>query len=400
MEQPLLDVLMRRAYPELAAGLRARIPRIVERWTTLVRQSVPQADELTFAQLRDDLPVVLEQQARALEADRAGPTRKLIEIAPKHGETRFHQNFRIDELLAEYQFLRPVVIEELAVELRRSLVPEEAVALHAVLDLAVRRGAAAFVEHQTQQLKAATEAQSKYLSFLSHDLRGGLNGVFLMIEVLRRELVKEPKFAESLEDLEMMRRSIFETVGTMDRFLHAERFRKGKVQVKPGRVDLSHLIAEVATQFAYQAKDKGLELQVDRGEPCPAVSDRELLGMILQNLLSNAIKYTQRGGVRLSARPARDGGGCLVAVADDGPGIPNERLSELFGSFTRGDTHGQPGVGLGLSIARQAADLLGARLWAESQEGKGSTFFLQLPKDLPTPASRPAEATAAAQKSN
>src|SRR5204862_5745745 len=71
MEQPLLDVLMRHAYPELAQGLRARIGRIVERWTALVRQSVPQADELTFAQLTDDLPIVLEQQARALEADRA-----------------------------------------------------------------------------------------------------------------------------------------------------------------------------------------------------------------------------------------------------------------------------------------------------------------------------------------
>ena len=380
MEQPLLDVLMRRAYPELAAALRARIPRIVERWAGLVRQSLPRADELTFAQLRDDLPIVLEQDARALEADRAGPTEKLIAMTPKHGETRFHQNFRIDELFIDYQLLRPVVIEELTLQLGRTLGPEEAVALHAVLDLAVRSGAAAFVEHQTQQLKAATEAQSKYLSFLSHDLRGGLNGVFLMIEVLRRELVKEPKFVESLEDLELMRRSIFETVGTMDRFLHAERFRKGKVQVKPSRVDLGHVMAEVSTQYSYQAKDKNLDLQIDRSEPCQSITDRELLGMILQNLLSNAIKYTKRGVVRMAARPARDG--CLVSVSDEGPGIPKDRLSELFGSFTRGDTHGQPGVGLGLSIARQAADLLGARLWAESDLGKGSTFYLQLPREL------------------
>ena len=106
--------------------------------------------------------------------------------------------------------------------------------------------------------------------------------------------------------------------------------------------------------------------------------------MILQNLLSNAIKYTQQGGVRLSARPVdNNGGGCLVAVVDQGPGLPKERLSELFGTFTRGDTHGQPGVGLGLSIARQAADLLGAKLWAESEPGKGSTFYLQLPKEPP-----------------
>ena len=388
MDQPLLDVLMRHSYPELAAALRARIPRIVQRWAASVRQSLPRADELTFAQLRDDLPIVLEQDARALEADWAGPTEKLLEMTPKHGETRFHQNFRIDELLAEFQLLRPIVIEELTDQLSRTLDAHEAVALHAVLDLAVRRGAGAFVEHQTQQLKAATEAQSKYLSFLSHDLRGGLNGVFLMIEVLRRELVKEPKFAESLEDLELMRRSIFETVGTMDRFLHAERFRKGKVQVRPSRVDLGHLIAEVATQDSYQAKDKSLDLQVDRAQACPAVTDRELLGMIVQNLLSNAIKYTQKGGVRMAAKPTGDGG-CLLSVSDQGPGIPKDKLSELFGTFTRGDTHGQPGVGLGLSIARQAADLLGARLWAESEAGKGSTFFLQLPKEPPKAEAKP-----------
>ena len=384
MEHPLLEVLIRRSYPELAGAIRARIPRIVERWAGLVRQSIPQADELTIAQLRDDLPLVLEQQAKSLEADRAEPTQKLMEITPKHGETRFHQNFKIDELFADYQLLRPVVIEELTLQLGRTLSAEEAVALHAVLDLAARQGAVAFVDHQTRQLKAATEAQSKYLSFLSHDLRGGLNGVFLMIEVLRRELAKEgPRFSESLEDLEVMRRSIFETVGTMDRFLHAERFRKGKVQVKPGRIELGHLLAEVATQFTYQAKDKRLELVVDRSHPCPAVSDRELLTMIVQNLLSNAIKYTQKGAVRIGARALDNGDGCLVSIADQGPGIPQEKLSELFGSFTRGDTHGQPGVGLGLSIARQAADMLGAKLWAESEVGKGSTFYLQLPKDPP-----------------
>jgi len=391
MEHPLLEVLIRRSYPELAGAIRARIPRIVERWAGLVRQSIPQADELTFAQLRDDLPLVLEQQAKSLEADRAEPTQKLMEITPKHGETRFHQNFKIDELFADYQLLRPVVIEELTLQLGRTLSAEEAVALHAVLDLAARQGAVAFVDHQTRQLKAATEAQSKYLSFLSHDLRGGLNGVFLMIEVLRRELAKEgPRFSESLEDLEVMRRSIFETVGTMDRFLHAERFRKGKVQVKPGRIELGHLLAEVATQFTYQAKDKRLELVVDRSQPCPAVSDRELLTMIVQNLLSNAIKYTQKGAVRIGARALDNGDGCLVSIADQGPGIPQEKLSELFGSFTRGDTHGQPGVGLGLSIARQAADMLGAKLWAESEVGKGSTFYLQLPKDPPRTESPPA----------
>ena len=117
----------------------------------------------------------------------------------------------------------------LAQHLGRPLSADEQVALNAAIDLTVRRSAGAFVEHQTSQLRQATKAQSKYLSFLSHDLRGELNGVFLMIEVLRRELANEERFAESLEDLDLMRRSIHQTIATMDRFLHAERtFAKAK----------------------------------------------------------------------------------------------------------------------------------------------------------------------------
>jgi signal transduction histidine kinase len=385
MEQALADVLTNQSFPELASAVRAAIQHVVPRWVQRVQNSLPSADELTFAQVRDDLPTVLEHMARALGEDRSGPTERLMEITPRHGEVRFHQSFNVDQLIAEYQLLRPILVEEVVGVLGRPLSPEESVGLQTGLDLIVRRSAAAFVDHQTAQLRAATEAQSKYLSFLSHDLRGGLNGVFLMIEVLRRELLKEPKFKESLEDLEMMRRSIFETIGTMDRFLHAERFRKGKVQVKPGKVELGSLVAETAAQFAYQARDKGLDLQVDRSEPCPAVTDRELVTMILQNLLSNAVKYTTSGAIRIAARPDRQRGGCLVTVSDQGMGIPQEKLSELFAPFARGETQGQPGVGLGLSIARQAADMLGAELWAESEVGKGSTFFLRLPQETRAP---------------
>ena len=394
MAQPFLELLTRRAFPELAAAVRAGYPLIERRWVELVREALPQAEQLTFTQLRDDLPIVMEQVAHALESERPGAVAKLEQISPRHGETRFHQNFNLDEVLIEYNLLRNVVAEEVIARLGRGMTADEAVVLNTTIDISVRQGASAFIEHQTRQLKAATEAQSKYLSFLSHDLRGELNGVFLMIEVLRRELVKEPKFAESLEDLDMMRRSIFQTIGTMDRFLHAERFRKGKVQVQPTDVNLSSLMREIGSQFSYQVKDKGLDLTVEACDACRAVTDKEMVTLILQNLVSNAIKYTQRGAVRLSATAAdNNGGGWRLAVADEGPGIAPEKMSELFATFTRGETHGQPGTGLGLSIARQAAELLGARLWAESELGRGATFYLQLPKEPPAP--RPPVATAA-----
>jgi signal transduction histidine kinase len=343
---------------------------------------IPKADRLSEPQLRDDAPKVLDHVANALESDRAKHADDLVDVTADHGLVRYQQNFSIRELLVEYNLLRAVVSEQVTRQLGRPPELVEQIALNASLDVMSRRSVQAFADFQSRQLQAATEAQSKYLSFLSHDLRGGLNGVFLMIEVLRRELAAESRFAGTVQDLDAMRRALFDTIGTMDRFLHAERFRKGKVELRPGRISLKPLLEDVVAHFAYQARDKGLELTVDAPEDCVVNSDRELLTIILQNLVSNAVKYTERGRVTVSAGPTGNGE-CLVSVSDQGPGIPPERLSGMFAEFTRGDTHGKPGVGLGLSIARQAAGYLGAKIWAESNPGQGSTFYVRLPRDLP-----------------
>jgi signal transduction histidine kinase len=277
-------------------------------------------------------------------------------------------------------------MEEVTEHLGRPITGQEVLALNVMVDASVRRGVVVFVNFQTRQLQSAAEAQSKYLSFLSHDLRGGLNGILLMIEVLKRELSTEARFSGSIEDLDMMRRSILETVATMDRFLHAERFRKGKVQAKLSREDLRAMITEIAAHSSYQAKDKGITLETEV-DHCVVTTDRELLTLILQNLISNAIKYSRHGTVKVSAHAINDPQSelaCEIAVADQGPGIAPDRLASLFQPFTRGETHGESGVGLGLSIARQAADLLGAKLRAESTVGVGSIFYIGLPRKSPT----------------
>lgn len=381
-KRPIVDLLTSSKFPEMAAALRARLPHVIVEWAAMVREFLPSADRLTFDQLRDDLPEVIETAAKSLESDRPSRTEDLLKLVPKHGEVRFHQSFSLAEVLIEYDMLRAVVMEQIVTHLGRKIEADEIVALCGALDVVGRRAILAYVQHQSDQLQAATEAQSKYLSFLSHDLRGGLNGVFLMIEVLKRELKEQPQLSETVNDLDTMRRTLLETVGTMDRFLHAERFRKGKVQLKPGRIHLKHLLNEIVSQFSYQARDKGLQLRIDAAADCSITSDRELLALILQNLVSNAVKYSPRGEVVVTATSNEDRS-CTVAVRDQGPGIAPERLSDLFSAFTRGETHGQPGVGLGLSIARQAAGYLGAKLWAESTLGAGSTFYVQIPESIP-----------------
>ncbi|HEX8522476.1 MAG TPA: sensor histidine kinase [Tepidisphaeraceae bacterium] len=375
-----MDLLKFQAFPELAAALRAQREAIVQRWQAAVEETLPQAHTLTLTQLRNDLPVTLEQMSLALEATDPRATKDLMDVALNHGEVRFDQNFNLGELMIEFSLLRPILIDEITRGLGRIVSIEEIIALNLGVDIAARRSVVSFVNQQKAELQALVEAQTKYLSFLSHDLRGGLNGVLLMLEVLRRDLADEPKFGESLNDLEVMRRSILETVGTMDRFLHAERFRKGKVQVRLSQVNLHDLIASLANQFSYSAKEKDLKLEMDVPAEAQVSSDAQLINLILQNLIGNAIKYSKRGTIRITAT---DSLSWKIAVQDQGPGIAQDKLSTMFHHFTRGDTHGQAGTGLGLSIAKQAADLLSAKLWAESQLGVGSTFFLELPVHMP-----------------
>ena len=377
MENPSLDLLKYHPFPELASALSKRIDHIIERLQITVRSVLPTADELTFGEFRDMLPEALRQMAAALESTSPHATRQFLNDSVEHGTRRFHQSFNLRELLIEYSLIRSILIEEVAVALARPLTVEEITALNVGLDAASRRAVTTFVAQVQREVQAAAEAQSKYLSFLSHDLRGGLNGILLMMEVLKRDLVKAPEFAESVDDLETMRRSILETVEMMDRFLYAERFRKGKVEVRPMQVDLSVFLADLATQFAITARSKGLQFHADIPAGLTVTTDRELLALILQNLLGNAIKYSRRGTVRLAGQLIETG--ARISVADQGPGIAPERKEQIFAPFSRGETHGQTGTGLGLSIARQAADLLQAKLSVESEVGNGTTFFLDLP---------------------
>jgi signal transduction histidine kinase len=378
LEDATLDLLKFESYPTLAAAIDASVESVMTRWQSLVKEKLPTADELTLTQLRDELPQVLQELAKTIGSENGAGFEALKEVSKDHGQLRFHQSYNVGELLVEYGILRSILIDEIVTELGRDLTVSESAALNMGVDTAVRNGVMRFTAFQQQQMKAVVDAQSKNLSFLSHDIRGGLNGVLLMVEVLKRELAGEPKFTESIQDLDSMRSSILDTVATMDRFLHAERFRQGKVLPHNTTLPLLPLLNDLATTFRHQAEAKGLKLSATVRSPVTAFTDKDLLQLILQNFLFNAIKYTTSGSIEVKAEQLANGK-LRISVIDTGPGIAPEQLQNLFGAYTRGETHGQDGVGLGLSIAKQAADMIAATISVESNVGKGSTFNLDLP---------------------
>jgi signal transduction histidine kinase len=382
-----LDLLAHHPFPHLAAAIRARADFIIPEWEIAVRSTLPTADELTLQQLRNSLPSILEEMAEALASGKPHATRELIKGSRSHGATRFHENYNIRELIVEYRLFRRIVIEHVSEALDGGMDARSNVALNMAIDTALQVGVIAFTEHLQQRIRASTDTQSKYLSFLSHDLRNHLNHAMLHLQLLAARLAKAPEYAKSVEDIESIKRAILQTTSGMDQLLQAEQLRQECAEVNVQRVDLKHLLSEIANQWQHEAQSKGLKLDVDVPEGAQTNSDEALLTLVLQNLLGNAVKYSSSGTIRIMARNGMEGKstGWVLSISDEGLGIAPENLSNLFDAFKRGETHGQPGVGLGLTIAAQAARLLGGELAVESKLNVGSTFRLVLPSYAPAP---------------
>jgi len=241
----------------------------------------------------------------------------------------------------------------------------------------MRDASAGQLETQERDQRALAQRHARYVGALAHDLRGGFNGAVLMIEVLKRDLARDPKFASSVEDLEMMRASIRDAVGIMERFLGGERIRAPGAQVKPVVIDLPALATELVAQTEYPAGNKGVKIVADVA-PGTVTADRQLLVLILQNFLSNAVKHGGAGTVRLTSPPAGAQKTRTISVIDEGPGIPAAQLAAIFQPPPL-HVEGPAALGLGLSICAQAAELMGAKLDAKSQPGAGATFSITLP---------------------
>src|SRR5436190_7015800 len=372
-----LDLLAFRSMPQLAGALRRRIDRVVQRWQAAVEKHLPDADPLTAKQVRDSIPSVLEKIASAIESGQAEDTFVLAEVGSAHGVARFQENYNIDEVLIEYRLLRRVIFDEITDAAGKNLSFADAIPVDMGIDTALHRGVTAFVHHLTDQLKATAAAERNYLSYLSHDLRNNLNSATLMLDMMAENFDALPQFSQEAQDVRTLRNSIFQTVAGMDRLLQAERLRRHEAALKLAAVNLRRLVEEHFPHLVPMAMTKGLKLENAIPPGASAHSDRELVLLVLQNLLGNAVKFSSKGRVRVEA--VEDELGWKISVKDEGPGIAPDKLDAIFKAFSRGETYGQPGVGLGLTIASHAARVLGSQLTVESKLGVASTFSFSLP---------------------
>jgi signal transduction histidine kinase len=246
------------------------------------------------------------------------------------------------------------------------------------MDMASNPPDMAALQRLVEELRAQVDAQASFMSFLSHDLRGSLNGMVLMIEVLKRELQDRPEFAETIDDLTLMRKSVLTSVTIMERYLQADRLRRRRIPCHPRPVRLGPLVRDVAGLYAEPARARGVEWAIEIPDDAAVSADVALLTTALQELLDNVAKHASSGPVRLVAGPSAEAGQphWTLAIQDSGPGIDPGTLAKLIDPVKRAELNER---GLGLVLAQLAIAQSGGRLEAQSKPGHGSEFRLVLP---------------------
>jgi len=231
--------------------------------------------------------------------------------------------------------------------------------------------------------REVSQMKSDFVSFVTHQLRTPLAGIKWMLELAAQEPAIPADAASYIEDARAAAQRLIQLVNDL---LDISRLERGRLTVAAKPIDLAELTREVLAETAVLVQEKGHRVSITGDASLPlALADPQLLRQVVTNLVSNAIKYTPAGGA-IAVRLDPDGPGLRWSIRDSGIGIPPASQSKLFEKFYRAEnvvTLETEGTGLGLYLVRLIMDQLDGKVWCESEEGAGATFFLTLPKAEP-----------------
>tara|TARA_R110002072_G_scaffold11611_4_gene52156 strand:- start:9720 stop:11765 length:2046 start_codon:yes stop_codon:yes gene_type:complete len=234
---------------------------------------------------------------------------------------------------------------------------------------------------QTKHLENVNNVKDKLFSIVSHDLKDSLSSINGFIDLLKDGSLSREEFDDLIPELSENANNASLLLFNL---LNWSKSQMQSLEPKPSLFDIQEVFESKVKLVDQRMENKGIAL-VDHTLRDFAYADRSMFEIVVQNLLANALKFCKNGDT-ITISNHISNGSCIVSIADTGIGISKENLDKLFkdNSFTTMGTDNEKGTGLGLSICKELVELNNGKIWVESTQGVGSTFYVQLPKSRPS----------------
>ncbi len=242
-----------------------------------------------------------------------------------------------------------------------------------------QRTLAAENERLYRKAKRALDMRDEIHRIVAHDLRGPLSTMGLALQLMERLASKGADGDAFANQLETQRLCISQMNRLIQDLLDAARIDDGRLSLDRTAYQPVHIVESVLDQHRIRAEDRSIELVANISDELPHIdADARRIEQVFSNLIGNALKFTPEGGtIEITARTEEDA--VCFLVEDNGRGIPEELQPHLFDRFWQAEQGDLDGAGLGLAICKGILDAHGGRIWAESTEGEGTTFFFTVP---------------------
>jgi signal transduction histidine kinase/CheY-like chemotaxis protein len=236
------------------------------------------------------------------------------------------------------------------------------------------------LDERADHLRRADELKTRFLSNMTHEFRTPVNSILALTRLLAVRLSPNP---DQKDELFYIRKSAQQLSDLVDDLLDIAKVEAGKIEIRPAAFEVASLFGALRGMLRPLLVNQSVALHFETPEDLPPIySDESKISQILRNFISNALKYTERGEVRVSARPTPSRDGVEFSVADTGIGIPEPDIERVFDEFVQIENPLQrrvKGTGLGLPLSRRLAELLGGTISVQSTLGVGSTFSVMIP---------------------